>query len=1518
LSLLFGCAGQTGAQTATTAQTGSFPRIGNVWWGGALYSANPSQASQVQLFLGPGFSTAQASMLKAADPNAVVLVAFNLMETTAGVPAVPSSYYLLDTNGNQICNWPGNPPNYILNMTNPTVAKFVGQYAAQLLAQSGSAYNGVFFDNLVASIGNMTKDCYGNAIQISSQGNGVADNPTDLNAAWSAGLYSALATFKASAPDAYAVAHANQIPLDIRSLGVLNGDSFGFDVPNIREGGLAFGNLWDAYHQWFQSGQGPILAAIQSSPPNQIAYGYGYQPTINALPQTAAFGQTFYPNMRFGLALAMMDDGYFLHDFGDNSSPVTWWYDEYNFNMGMPAAPYQLIGNDFGPNQLVNSSFESGLSSWLFSVSSDGVAAANAYVESTTFQDGVASAHVNVSSADTAAYRIVLEQDNLALTAGTEYQVDFWAKSDVYFPLHLIMQGGKPLFANYGMSTTLTLGSGWNHYTISFIASNTASDGRLEFQFGCYPGNVWIDNVRFSTAPVRLYRRDFQNGVVLLNGTNTPQTLSLESGLSRFSGPQAPRYQYIVDDADPTFTASGNWLVSTFDTGWRKPSGPYYHAWNSTLHELDSTTGSARWNLGIPADGQYTLQVWLPAAPSAGTWTSNAVYQVIQGGTVLASTSLNQATASQGDHWFNLGTFTLNADQNPVLQVQNGSSGSLIADAVYVFSAVDRYNDGSPVAVVTIPPMDGILLQRQSPSQSITFPSPGNQVVGISTVLNASASSGLVIEYSSSTLDVCQVAGNEASFSSTGTCSITARQGGNSGYTAAVPVTQTFKVFAPQSITVTAPATQILGAPPVSIAATSTSGLAVTLSSSTQQVCIVSGSAVSLVSAGECTIVASQAGNSTYAAAQPVSLSFAVLAPQIINFGSLPLAATGGLPVQLVATASSALPVAFTSTSRTVCTVSGNAVTLLSAGTCSIVASQAGDALHAAAPTVTQSFTVVPNLLSNGGMETTASPWLFSVASDGVAQATSKLDTSSFVDGKSALDVDVLHAAATSYNIDLEQAHLSLVPGATYNVQFWAKADVGHSVQVEMQGGAPAYPVYGLYQTARVGTAWALYSYTFTAPIVTTGISDARLEFHFGASAGDVWIDDVQLFGSAGIPQTITFPNPGAMVFGSAAVTLKASSTSGLAVAYASNTPATCSVFGAQATPVVSGTCSITASQAGNSAYQAAASVSQTFPISPASQAITFTAIPNQIYGVAPFAVTASASSGLAVTLASSSSSVCTLSGSTVSIVGAGICALTATQPGNGNYASAAPVSQTFTVASLAQTLTFAPIQTQAPGALPFTATATSSSGLPVAITSQSPAVCTVSAGQVSLVTSGTCTLTASQAGNSGYAAAAPAVQSFAVMPNLVTNGGFDAGSLSPWKLLVTADGSVSASASLDTANALSVPASALVNVSSAALANWHVDLEQVGLPIVSGKPYVVQFWAQSSTVRSIQLVAQGGSPSFANYGMHSTLSLGTGWKQYRLSFTANQTANDCRLEFYVGSTAGTVHLENVQFFATN
>jgi hypothetical protein len=370
-------------------------------------------------------------------------------------------------------------------------------------------------------------------------------------------------------------------------------------------------------------------------------------------------------------------------------------------------------------NLLANGGFEQGLLGWTLLLNNSNAASATAVADTAISAEGASSAHLTVPAVLDSNWYMDLEQDNLSFTAGTTYRLQFWARADTTRTLSVGSQGGPPNFPSYGLSAQFTIGANWGLYTASFLAPVTATDARLEFLAGDPAGSVWIDGVQLAQASTQVYRRDFTLGVALVNGTSKQQTISLESGLQRFSGSQAPKYQYIIDDLDAAATFTGSWNKVTYDSGvlWddgpptsgAEANGPYYHAWNATVHQLDLPGGTAQWNLGIPEDGQYTIQVWLPAAPNANTWTRNAVYEVVSGGTVIASASLDQTTASLGDGWHTIATAGLSAAGSPFLRVRNGGSGSLVADAVYVTSAA-RYNDGAAASQISLAPFDGILL----------------------------------------------------------------------------------------------------------------------------------------------------------------------------------------------------------------------------------------------------------------------------------------------------------------------------------------------------------------------------------------------------------------------------------------------------------------------------------------------------------------------------------------------------------------------------------------------------------------------------------------------------------------------------------------------------------------------------------------------------------------------------------------------------------------------------------------
>lgn len=247
-------------------------------------------------------------------------------------------------------------------------------------------------------------------------------------------------------------------------------------------------------------------------------------------------------------------------------------------------------------------------------------------------------------------------------------------------------------------------------------------------------------------------------------------------------------------------------------------------------------------------------------------------------------------------------------------------------------------------------------------------------------------------------------------------------------------------------------------------------------------------------------------------------------------------------------------------------------------------------------------------------------------------------------------------------------------------------------------------------------------------------------------------------------PQTIQFAPLTTVTYSAPPFTISATASSGLPVEFTETTPGVCEVVGDIVTILSAGTCSIQAVQPGNQQYSPAPAVTQSFTVQQATESITFNQIPNQTMGTPPVTPVASVSSGLPITYTAQPSSVCAVSGLTLAIVGAGTCSVTASQPGNVDYLAAAPVTETFTVTLAAQSITFPTLPTQQMVGGSFALNALATSFLAVTFVSNTPGVCTVSGTMVNLIALGTCSITASQSGNSTYAAAPSLTQTFAVI----------------------------------------------------------------------------------------------------------------------------------------------------------
>jgi CSLREA domain-containing protein len=243
------------------------------------------------------------------------------------------------------------------------------------------------------------------------------------------------------------------------------------------------------------------------------------------------------------------------------------------------------------------------------------------------------------------------------------------------------------------------------------------------------------------------------------------------------------------------------------------------------------------------------------------------------------------------------------------------------------------------------------------------------------------------------------------------------------------------------------------------------------------------------------------------------------------------------------------------------------------------------------------------------------------------------------------------------------------------------------------------------------------------------------------------------------VNQTITFGALANKTFGDPDFSVSATASSSLSVSFAAT--GQCTVTGATVHLTGAGSCTITASQGGDSNYNAATDVPRSFSIAKANQTITVgTHAPANAAFNSSFTVAATSGSGLAVSY--SSAGACTNVGAVFTMTAStGTCTVKYDQAGNGNYNAATQVTEPVNAQKANQTITFGVLANKTFGDPDFTVSAAASSGLGVSFAATGQ--CTVTGATVHLTGAGSCTITASQSGNGNYNAATDVPQSFSI-----------------------------------------------------------------------------------------------------------------------------------------------------------
>jgi gliding motility-associated-like protein len=580
-------------------------------------------------------------------------------------------------------------------------------------------------------------------------------------------------------------------------------------------------------------------------------------------------------------------------------------------------------------------------------------------------------------------------------------------------------------------------------------------------------------------------------------------------------------------------------------------------------------------------------------------------------------------------------------------------------------------------------------------TQTITFASLSGKAYGDAPfAVNASSDAGLPVTYSVVS-GPATISGNTVTITGAGNVTIAADQAGNSNYSAAAPVTQSFNVTkASLTVTANSKSKAYLQANPA---------LDYTISG------FVNGDPSSVVN-GLAGITTTADINST-PGSYPITVTAGTLSAvnydfsfvnstlavsklsQTITFAAPANQTYGTAPVTLNASSSSGAAISYSIVSGPG-TISANALTITGAGTIVVAADQAGNHLYLPATQVTQTINVAKALLTvTANSKTKAylqpNPTLdYTITGfvNGDTNVSGSADISTTADASSAPgDYPVTVATGTlganNYSFSFVNSILH-VTQATQTITFAPVSNKTYGVAPFTLNGSSSAGTAVAYTVVSGPATVSGNTLTITGAGTVTVAANQPGDNNYSPAAQVTQTFDVTkaLLAVTANSKTKIYlqPNP-ALDY---TITGFVSNDNSSVVSGAADITTTADVNSAPGSYPISVTTGTL-----NTANYDFRFVNSTLDITLATQTITFVPVSGKTYGDAPFALQATSSAGLPVTYTVTSGPA-TLSGNMLTITGTGAINLAADQAGNNSYGPATQVTQTFTVSKAQLTVT--------------------------------------------------------------------------------------------------------------------------------------------------------------------------------------------------------------------------------------
>lgn len=541
---------------------------------------------------------AEVFELKERNPNQILLPYFQTFvaqlegnSSLGGVAglrelfneSLTDEWFMKDANGERL-NEPLYPQNFQLNHTEEAPSHegerfedFVARYLGSSVLPSG-LWNGIHFDQSEWYVNPLLTDedpYNGNGPpvlpEIDLDGDGVAESKGELFAAWEKGFSNYFDRLREElGGQSLFFGNAGDLPKKPSVLSRMNGMQREFTMPYPEdvygdwdtEHGTGWYELMDKYRFAEDHLQLPQLPSFQFTGANLGIPTGGV--TANGLPDRFPLLESRdFRRMRFGLATTLMGNGFFGYDLVDNTT-YPQWFDEFAIDadgnpvesldgvgwLGQPLGDSSEVGYDF--EVVFWHGFEDNISTetdgLVFHPSTQLTESPNEVV------NGSKSLVMEIGNpAQESTILFSTEGQGLQLEEGETYHLFASYRILNYEPIEY--RGGLLSAITDDLSTLdaeLDVAAVWypdigQSGTLRSMAK-VDSSGFVAFATALEPGKIALDDIGLLKGSGGVYRRDFENGIVLVNPTEKEAYVSQEdlegplsrTGVRRLSGVQDP------------------------------------------------------------------------------------------------------------------------------------------------------------------------------------------------------------------------------------------------------------------------------------------------------------------------------------------------------------------------------------------------------------------------------------------------------------------------------------------------------------------------------------------------------------------------------------------------------------------------------------------------------------------------------------------------------------------------------------------------------------------------------------------------------------------------------------------------------------------------------------------------------------------------------------------------------------------------------------------------------------------